>query len=142
MPWSRALGFTSTAPHTFQSLGAWTTLLLPLTQLDFVNFYLGIAEGALKKAAGYTTKNTRGWPYSDDPKPSGQEEFYIQEIYGQLQAKVWGLEAQVDQLGDQIQALVERKSRTITEKERGEIAVRVAAAKINSTEVALDVTNR
>lgn len=108
-PWSRALGFD--AQHNFRPLGAFNTLLLPLIQLEFVNFYLGIAQGALAKAAKYTNANTRGWPYSADPKSTGAEEFYIQDIYGQLQSKVWGLEAQVDRVGDQVQELVDRKDR-------------------------------
>lgn len=81
VPWSCALRFTS--PHTFEPLGAYNTLLLPRIQLALVNFYLGIA-----KAASYTSKSTRGWPFSADPKLKGKDEFYVQEIYGLLQAKV------------------------------------------------------
>lgn len=120
---------------------AWLVLicravLLPAIQLQFGNFYLGIAQGALIKAAGYTVKNTRGWPFSGDVKAKGVDEFYVQEIYGDLQAKVWGLESQFDDLGVRLGALIDRDDReSVTAEERGEIAVRVAGAKVTSTAI-------
>jgi hypothetical protein len=51
----------------------------------FRQLYLGIAQGALAKAAEYTVKNTRPWPYAGDVKERAVDEFYIQEIYGDLQ---------------------------------------------------------
>ncbi|GAA5834161.1 hypothetical protein JCM5353_005557, partial [Sporobolomyces roseus] len=108
-----------------------------------VSFYLGIAEGALAKASKYTVANTRAWPYSGDVKATGHQEFYIQEIYGTLQAKLWALEAQVDVLASNISNILTREDRaSVTEKERGELAVKVAGAKVTSTLIALEVTSQ
>ena len=112
-------------------------------QLAFVNFYLGIAQGALSKAATYTVANTRAWPFSGDVKDKAIDEFYIQEIYGTLQSKVWGLEAQVDSAGDLISELLSREDRTsVTAEERGNVAARIAGAKVTSTEIGLEVTSQ
>ncbi|GAA5968799.1 hypothetical protein JCM3765_001269 [Sporobolomyces pararoseus] len=141
VPRSSALGFND--KREFVPLGAFNTLLLPAIQLFFISFYLGIAEGALEKASKYTVANTRAWPFAGDVKSAGHEEFYIQEIYGTLQAKLWAVEAQVDVLATKISSLLTREDRSsVTETERGEVAVRIAAAKVTSTEVALEVTNK
>lgn len=140
MPWSGALGFVN---KEFQHIGAYNTTLLPAIQNVFSNIYVGIAQGALAKAANYTKSNTRPWPFAGDVKSKGTEEFYIQDIYGDLQAKVWSIEAQVDAAGEGIRRLLERDDRSsLTAEERGEVAVRVAAAKIRAIDVALEVTSR
>ncbi|KAM0790564.1 hypothetical protein ACM66B_004433 [Microbotryomycetes sp. NB124-2] len=141
VPWSAALGFD---PRTkeFQPLGAFNTLLLPAIQVTFSNFYLGIAQGALAKAARYTVRNTRAWPFAGDVKSTGTEEFYIQETYGELQAKLWALEAQLDRAGQEIGDLVNRDDRQVSEQERGLAAVRIAATKVTATEIALEVTSK
>ncbi|GAA5990146.1 hypothetical protein JCM10908_005843 [Rhodotorula pacifica] len=140
VPWERALGFVN---KEFVPIGGFNTLLLPAIQLHFISFYLGIAEGALAKAADYTTKNTRAWPFAADPKEKGSDEFYIQETYGVLQADLWALEAQVDRLAASISELLTRQDRaSVTDEERGEIAVRIAGAKVTSTRIALEVTSK
>ena len=127
----------------FQPLGAYNTTLLPTIQNVFNNIYLGIAQGALSKAISYTKSNTRAWPFAGDVKPKATDEFYIQDIYGDLQAKIWSIEAQVDAAGDKIRHLLDRLDRTtLTMEERGEAAVRVAAAKVRAIDVSLEVTSR
>ncbi|GAA5911615.1 uncharacterized protein JCM6883_002423 [Sporobolomyces salmoneus] len=139
--WSAALGFNE--KKEFVSLGAFNTLLLPAIQLFFISFYLGIAQGALEKASKYTVANTRAWPFAGDVKSTGHEEFYIQEIYGTLQSKLWSLESQVDSLASSISTLLTRPDRSsLTAQDRGEIAVRIAGAKVVSTELALEVTSQ
>lgn len=142
VPWSGALGFVS---KQFTPLGAYNTTLLPAIQLVFANIYLGIAQGALAKAAAYTAKNTRAWPFAGaaNQQAKATDEFYIQDIYGTLQAKVWGLEAQLDSVGELLRAVLDRKDReSLTADERGRLAVRVAAGKVQAIDVALDVTAR
>ncbi|KAK4057055.1 hypothetical protein OIO90_001955 [Microbotryomycetes sp. JL221] len=141
VPWARALGFDP-ATKAFQPLGAFNTLLLPAIQNTFSNFYLGIAQGALAQAAKYTVKNTRAWPFAGDVKSTGHEEFYIQETYGELQSKLWALEAQLDRTGELIGALLSRQNRQVTDEERGQVAVRIAATKVTATEIALEVTTK
>lgn len=69
--WSDALGWDAA---TKQPDPAWLgiqfgSLLLPTIQLVFINFYLGIAQGALDFAKNYTLKNTRAWPFGGDVSP-------------------------------------------------------------------------
>jgi alkylation response protein AidB-like acyl-CoA dehydrogenase len=73
--WRDALGF---ADRAFIPLGPYNTLNLPAIQLVFTSFYLGIAQGALKRGLEYTRANTRGWPYTPSPVTRGTDEFYIQ----------------------------------------------------------------
>jgi hypothetical protein len=115
----------------FQPLGAYNTTLLPAMQNIYNNIYLGLTQGALSKSISYTKSKTRAWPFVGDVKPKATDEFYIQDIYGDLQTKVWSIEAQVDAAGEQIWHLLDRPDRTtLTAEERGEAAVRVAAAKV------------
>lgn len=67
-PWADALGWdVKTKKPDPAVLGVpWGSLLLPLIQLQFSNFYLGIALGALDTAKKYTTTTTRPWPYGGD----------------------------------------------------------------------------
>ncbi|GAA5948559.1 hypothetical protein JCM21900_005170 [Sporobolomyces salmonicolor] len=143
VPWERALGFDEN--HQFVPLNGFNALLLPAIQLHFVNFYLGIAEGALAKATEYTKRNTRAWPFAGDVKQSATDEFYIQEIYGNLQSQLWGLEAQVDVLNARISTVLSlqpHRRASYTLDERGQLAVRIAAAKVTSTDIALEVTSK
>lgn len=107
--------------------------------------YLGISKGALAKAAKYTVKNTRPWPFAGDIKSKATDEFYIQSIYGDLQAKVWGVEAQLNHVGELLKGLIERSIEDrskLSANERGEVAVRVAAGKVVAIDVGLEVTSR
>ncbi|KZP15388.1 FMNH2-dependent monooxygenase [Athelia psychrophila] len=147
VPWSAALGFTPA--KAFTPLGAYNTTLLPAIQLVFANIYLGVAQGALAKAAAYTARATRPWPHTGAAHAHTQakatDEFYIQDVYGALQARVWGLEAQLDAVGELLRAVLDRpvgERGGVTGAERGLLAVRVAAGKVQAIDVALDVTSR
>ena len=67
-PWGDALGWdVETKKPDPAVLGIqFGSLLLPSIQLVFVNFYVGIAQGALEFAGRYTGKNTRAWPFGGD----------------------------------------------------------------------------
>jgi hypothetical protein len=63
-PWTDALGCDTTAgapnPSILNILNIpFATLLLPIIQLVFSNFYLGIAQGSLDFASKYTNTSTR-----------------------------------------------------------------------------------
>lgn len=135
-----ALGFVN---GVFQPLGAYNTLNLPAIQLVFTSFYLGIARGALKRGLAYTRNNTRAWPYQPHPPTRGVDEFYIQEGYGTLQARLWASEAQIDAVVAQMSGLLHQEPReAVTAAQRADIAVRVAAAKVNVADFGLDVVTR
>ncbi|MFT2691343.1 hypothetical protein [Clavibacter zhangzhiyongii] len=115
---------------------------MPAIQLVFANFYQGIAEGALETAAAYTRSTTRAWPYGGGDKERATDEWYVLEGYGQLQSKVWASEALLDAVGAEISAVLHAPREKLTERKRGEIAVRVAAAKARIAEDGLEVGTR
>ncbi len=115
------------------------TITTPMMQLNFVNFYLGTAEGALAEARDYVRKTAKPWQTSgvrqaaDDP--------YILEHYGQLYAELRASIALAEEAANAIEAGLARGA-VLTRDERNEVAATVYAAKVNATRVALDVTSR
>lgn len=138
VPWSEAAGYVN---KEFQPL-VYNTLNLPAIQLVFANLYLGIAQGALEAAKAYTTTKTRPWPYGGDNKESATEEFYILETYGDLQSKLWASEALIDQVGIELEQLLHAERESVTAEQRGDVAVRIAAAKQRIIDIGLETTNR
>ncbi|MCI2956606.1 acyl-CoA dehydrogenase family protein [Agromyces atrinae] len=138
VPWEAAAGFVD---RVFQPL-VYNTLNVPAIQLVFTNFYLGIAEGALERAASYTRENTRAWPYGGDDKARATDEWYILEGYGQLQSKLWADAALIDQVGDEISALLHAPREELTARARGDVAVRIAAAKARIIEDGLELATK
>ncbi|CAO1624414.1 unnamed protein product [Sympodiomycopsis kandeliae] len=137
---SEALGFVN---GQFQALGAYNTLILPTIQLVFTSFYLGIAQGALRRGLAYTKANTRGWPYQPTEVARGTDEFYIQEGYGTLQARLWASEAQIDAVVDLASSILHTPQReSVTAEQRANCAVKVAASKVNIADFGLDVVTK
>ncbi|MFJ6676817.1 acyl-CoA dehydrogenase family protein [Actinosynnema sp. NPDC091369] len=137
VPWAQAAGYVDKEfrPRTYN------TLNVPLIQLVFTNFYLGIAQGALSTATSYTKDKTRPWPYGGDNKDSASEEFYILDTYGDLHSKLWAAEA----LAERAAALIERINShpdDVTPRERGEAAVVIAAAKQRAVDTGLEIGTR
>ncbi|MBY6365469.1 acyl-CoA dehydrogenase family protein [Rhodococcoides corynebacterioides] len=131
--WSSAAGFVD---KVFQPR-VYNTLNVPIIQLVFVNFYLGIARGALDSAAEYTRTTTRAWLHST--VDNALDEPYIVDLYGDYTAKLWAAEALADAVAAEQQRLHDDAD-AVTETQRGEHEVRVAAAKARATEVALEIT--
>ena len=138
VPWTDAAGFVD---RQFQPL-VYNTLNVPAIQLVFANFYLGIAQGALETASAYTRSRTRPWPYGGDNKSHASEEWYLLEGYGDLQSKIWADEALLDAAGAEISALLHAPREQLTERRRGEIAVRIAAGKLRIVDDGLEVANK
>ncbi|TDD88570.1 monooxygenase [Saccharopolyspora karakumensis] len=138
VPWASAAGFVD---KRFQAL-TYNTLNVPTIQLVFANFYLGIAQAALEAGLSYTAGNTRAWPYGGDNKESAGEEFYVLDDYGDLQAKLWATEALVDKAGEEISAVLHAEREALTEQQRGDVAVRIAAAKQRVIDVGLEIATR
>jgi alkylation response protein AidB-like acyl-CoA dehydrogenase len=135
VPWSDALGFRD---GEFQPR-VYNTLNVPTIQLVFVNLYLGIARGALRTAAEYTRAHARPWLHGGQQR--AVDEPYQLDLYGDLTAKLWAVEALADQVAEE-GLEIHRHLWSVTERERGEHEVRVAAVKARATEVALEVTSR
>ena len=136
--WASAAGFVD---KNFLPL-TYNTLNVPAIQLVFANFYLGIAQGAIENAAAYTRTNSRAWPYGGDNKAHASEEWYILEGYGALQSKLWADEALLDSVGAEISTVLHAPREELTERHRGEIAVRIAAGKLRISEDGLEVANK
>ena len=136
--WASAAGFVD---KVFTPL-TYNTLNVPTIQLVFANFYLGIAQGAVEAAAEYTRTSSRAWPYGGDNKERATDEWYILEGYGQLQSKLWADEALLDQVGAEISTLLHAPREELTERARGEVAVRIAAGKLRVSEDGLDAATK
>ncbi|MBV9388918.1 MAG: acyl-CoA dehydrogenase family protein [Chroococcidiopsidaceae cyanobacterium CP_BM_ER_R8_30] len=115
------------------------TLITPLIQSVFVNFYLGIALGAFEEAKKYTLSITRPWIFSLAEKAA--QDPYIIEQYGNLWVNLRAAISHVDYVNSVVQAAWD-KGEQLTAAERGEVAVTVATAKVLSTRVALETTSK
>ncbi|MEY9996221.1 alkylation response protein AidB-like acyl-CoA dehydrogenase [Streptomyces sp. V4I8] len=135
VPWPAAAGYVDKQfrPRIYN------TLNVPTIQLVFVNFYLGIAAGALETAATYTRTKSRAWLHGGHEQ--AVDEPYVIDTYGDLTAKLWAAEALADAVAAEGQKLHDDPD-AVTEQARGEFEVRVAAVKARATDVALEVTNR
>ncbi|MGW1563548.1 acyl-CoA dehydrogenase family protein [Streptomyces sp. NPDC002144] len=134
-PWSSALGYVDKKfqPRTYN------TLNVPTIQLVFVNFYLGIAGGALETAAAYTRTKSRSWLHGGYER--AVDEPYVIDIYGDLTAKLWAAEALADAVAAEGQKLHDDPD-SVTAQTRGDFEVRVAAIKARATDVSLEIGNR
>lgn len=134
-PWSSAAGYVDKEfrPRVYN------TLNVPTIQLVFVNFYLGIAAGALETAAAYTRTKARSWLHGGHDR--AVDEPHVIDTYGDLTAKLWAVEALADAVAVEGQRLHDDPD-AVTEQARGDFEVRVAAVKARATDVALEVTSR
>ncbi|WP_182379673.1 acyl-CoA dehydrogenase family protein [Nocardioides sp. WS12] len=141
VPWAAAAGYVETEQGWEFQPRVYNTLNVPLIQIIFANIYVGIAEGALATAATYTRERTRPWPFTPDLKDSASEEFYILEAYGDLRSKLWAAEALVERAATLIEA-INAHADTVTEEERGEAEVVIAAAKQVAIDTGLEIGTR
>ncbi|WP_406491237.1 acyl-CoA dehydrogenase family protein [Streptomyces sp. NBC_01604] len=134
-PWASAAGYVDKVfrPRTYN------TLNVPTIQLVFVNFYLGIAGGALETAATYTREKARPWLHGGHER--AVDEPYVIDTYGDLTAKLWAAEALADTVAAEGQKLHDDPD-AVTEQTRGDFEVRVAAVKARATDVSLEIANR
>ena len=121
VPWAAAAGFRD---KVFQPR-VYNTMNVPVIQLIFVNFYLGIARGALDTAAEYTRTTTRPWLHGGQDR--AVDEPYVIDGYGDLTAKLWAAEALADAVAAEQQE-IHRDPDALTEQARGEHEVRLVLA--------------
>jgi alkylation response protein AidB-like acyl-CoA dehydrogenase len=135
VPWADAAGYVD---KVFQPR-VYNTLNVPTIQLVFVNFYLGIARGALRTATAYTREHSRAWLHGGQER--AVDEPYQLDLYGDLASKLWAVEALADRVAEEGLA-IHRDPEHVTGSQRGEHEVRVAAVKARATDVALELTSR
>jgi alkylation response protein AidB-like acyl-CoA dehydrogenase len=126
-------------PRPDAPLHALTTLVAPIHQLLFVNFYLGTAEGALAEAGRYINTEARPWQTSGVERAS--EDPYVLELYGSLYSDVQAGVALAEAAAVEIEGAIGQGA-SLEAEQRTSAAAAIYAAKVNSTKVALEVTSR
>jgi len=110
-----------------------------VAQLIFTNIYQGIAEGALAEAVKYTQQSSRVW--SGSLANNIQQDPYTLLHYGEFWASLDASRVLADHAAD----LLDRawlQDLSLSEEERGKVALAVFSAKVNITRAGLDVTSR
>lgn len=116
-----------------------SSLSILFFQLLLSHIHVGIAEGAIEAATEYARTATKPWPTSG--VDSALKDPYILGTLGELVASTRASDALVWRATDRAAAAVAR-GWELTDEERGELAVEIGAAKVDSTRTVLDVTSR
>ncbi|HWO98491.1 MAG TPA: acyl-CoA dehydrogenase family protein [Bacillus sp. (in: firmicutes)] len=115
------------------------TIRTHIAQTILIHVLLGIAEGAFEEAKNYTKSVTRPWLIANVSEAS-QDPYTIRQ-YGDLLVQLKASAALAEKAVDALQAAWE-KEWSLTEQERGECSITIAAAKVLTTKTALEVANR
>lgn len=116
-----------------------TSLVVPFHQLLIVNFYIGIAKGALAEANRYIREVSRPWQASGVEK--ARLDPYILEHYGNLDVELRASTALADVAGVRFEAAT-ALGNAITPDDRNVAAAAIYAAKVHSSRTALEITSR
>ncbi|GAB3436004.1 acyl-CoA dehydrogenase family protein [Giesbergeria sinuosa] len=110
-----------------------------LAQLIFVHLFLGLAEGAFEQARHYTLNESRPW-FRSGVEQAGQDPYTLLH-YGEFFV---GLESVRLLASHAAQRFDEAWSRgaALDAQQRGQVAVAIAAAKVASSRVGLEVSSR
>ncbi len=119
-----------------QAPTARATLRSQVAQLIMTNLYLGIAKGAFEAARAYTTSEARPW-FAAGVAAAGDDPF-IQHRYGELWALLRPAQLLADDAGRMLDQLFARGA-DVTARERGELAVAGATAKVVAHKAALEI---
>lgn len=122
-----------------ESEGFFPTIRTHTAQSILTHVLLGVAEGAFEAAKTYTKTITRPWITSGAETASSDP--YNLHHYGELFVQLNAAAALADRAAESLQDAW-NKERAITEGERGECGITVAAAKVITAKTALEVTNR
>ena len=110
-----------------------------IAQLSLSNVYLGIAQGALEAAREYTKTQRRAWPTSGVAEAN--EDPYVLHHYGSMWLELEAARLLTDDAASALD-IAWAEGETLTEAGRGDAALRIAAAKAQTTRVSLDLTVR
>jgi alkylation response protein AidB-like acyl-CoA dehydrogenase len=124
-----------------------------IAQLVLCNVYLGLGEGALDDARGYTRAHRQPGaaagtaapsppaPPPPDPPPPDPPDPYVLHHYGTMWVELEGARLLTDRAAEVLQRAWAREDE-LTPRERGECAIAVATAKVATTRAGLDVATR
>ena len=110
-----------------------------IAQLTFTHMFLGIAEGAFDEARNYTLTETRAWHKSS--AEDVRQDPYVLHHYGEFWVALEGVRLLVErasELLDQAWA----KGPSLSETERGQLAIAIATAKVAATRQGLELCSR
>jgi len=110
-----------------------------IAQLILTNIYLGIAQGAFEDARHYTLHEARPWHGSQ--LNHSYEDPYILNHYGDFWLGLESTLALADRAALRLDAALDKGAR-LSERERGELALSIGAAKITATRIGLEITSR
>jgi alkylation response protein AidB-like acyl-CoA dehydrogenase len=116
-----------------------STLRSQVAQLVMTNLYLGIAEGAFEAARAYTVGEARPWFASG--APSAAADPLVQHRFGQLWLKLRPAAVLADHAARELERLF-RLGAAVTARQRGELAVAVAEAKVLAHTAGIDISNQ
>ncbi|CAN5296072.1 acyl-CoA dehydrogenase family protein [soil metagenome] len=136
VPPAHVLGFGGQAGPHYRPFASLSILLF---QLALEHVHVGLAEGALSAAADYVRTSTRPW--STSGVDSATDDPYIRELFGELTATTRAADALAWHATEAFVSAADR-GRQLTDEQRGEAAVEIAAAKVFTTKAVLDVTSR
>ena len=110
-----------------------------IAQLVLANVYLGIGEGALAIAKGYTHTQRRAWPASGVERAS--DDPYLLARYGEMRLELATARLLADAAASALDSAWQRREE-VSAEERGEAALAIAAAKVATTRASLSVSSR
>jgi len=117
---------------------AQSTLRSQVAQLVMTNLYLGIAEGAFEAARDYTLEQARPWFASGVNEATADP--FVQHRYGELWLKLRPATLLADHAAQLLDAAYARGA-ALSTRERGEVAVAGAEAKVLAHRAAIDIGN-
>ncbi|WLH92227.1 acyl-CoA dehydrogenase family protein [Pseudomonas sp. FP453] len=110
-----------------------------IAQLTFTHMFLGIAEGAFEEARNYTLTETRAWHKSS--ATDVRNDPYVLHHYGEFWVALEGVRLLVERAADLLdQAWA--KGPSLSEHERGQLAIAIATAKVAATRQGLELCSR
>jgi alkylation response protein AidB-like acyl-CoA dehydrogenase len=110
-----------------------------IAQLILANVYLGLAEGALDQARGYTKSSRRPWLNSG--VASASEDPYVLHRYGDMWVNLESARVLTDRAGERLSEAWALGD-ALTPEGRGDAALSIATAKVSTTRVGLDVSSQ
>lgn len=118
---------------------AWQSLIAPLIQLAFVNFYLGVAEGALSSGKDLINNRQNAWFLAKAERYN--QDHVFQRLVGELHARTVAVAALTEKVNLVLDATL-TAGRALTFEDRNELEIQIAQAKVVSSDLATDLTNR
>ena len=110
-----------------------------IAQLTFTHMFLGIAEGAFEEARHYTLTETRSWHKSS--AEDVRQDPYVLHHYGEFWVALEGVRLLVERAAELLDHAW-TKGPNLSEKERGQLAIAIATAKVAATRQGLELCSR